>query len=284
MEDLKRRIEHETMARIDAENLLKARTEELNFKAQLHQEEITEMRSRRQVEIQEVDGRLQQEYESKLKESIQELRAEYEGRLQANKDELERLYDQKAGDMKAQLKRLQGNLAAKQEEMSTLQIRLEGALKSSSQFEQERQAFQNRIRDLEKKSDDDHSRFAKMLEDRDNTIDTLAMDKERLMNEYQDLMDTKVALDNEISTYHKLLEGEERRLSISPRLLTRGGTPAGGRRGTPLRATKKRRLEEEIESAAEYDTNAVVHGDIEVLEDSPEGKFIRLKNNGDKVS
>lgn len=74
------------------------------------------------------------------------------------------------------------------------------------------------------------------------------------------------------------------RLSISPRFQPRGGTPAGGRRGTPLRATKKRRFEEEIESAAEYDTNAVVLGDVEVLEDSPDGKFIRLRNNGDKVN
>lgn len=73
------------------------------------------------------------------------------------------------------------------------------------------------------------------------------------------------------------------RLSISPRMQTRGGTPVGGRRGTPLRATKKRRYEEESESAAEYDSSAVVHGDVEVLEDSVEGKFIRLRNNGDKV-
>lgn len=211
VEELKRRIEQETMARVDAENRLKGVSEELNFKSQLHQEEVTEMRSRRQVEIQEVDGRLQQEYESKLQESIRELRAEYEAQLRANKDELEGLYETKAADLKAQLKRTQGSLAAKQEELSTLQIRLEGALKSSNQYEQERIILQNRIKELEKKSDDDHSRFAKMLEERDNTIDTLVAEKEQLMNEYQDLMDTKVALDNEIATYRKLLETEERR-------------------------------------------------------------------------
>jgi len=73
------------------------------------------------------------------------------------------------------------------------------------------------------------------------------------------------------------------RLSISPRGL-RGETPAGGRRGTPLRANKRRRFEEEsTESAAEYDSNSLVHGDVEILEDDPEGKFIRLHNQGEKV-
>lgn len=199
------------MARIDAENQLKARTEELNFKNQLHQEEIVEIRSRRAVEIQEVDGRLQQEYESKLQDSIRELRAEYEGQLRANKEEMESIYEQKGIDLKNQLKRAQGSLSAKQEELGALQLRLEGAVKTSHQFEQERAVLQAKIRELEKKSDDDHSRFAKMLEERDNVIDNLAFEKERLMTEYQDLMDTKVALDNEIATYRKLLEGEERR-------------------------------------------------------------------------
>jgi len=43
------------------------------------------------------------------------------------------------------------------------------------------------------------------------------MMKERkvLIGEYHDLMDEKVALDNEIATYRKLLEGEEERLSMS---------------------------------------------------------------------
>ncbi|ODN05011.1 Lamin-C [Orchesella cincta] len=282
VDELRRKVEQEMMARVEAENQLKARNEELNFKNQLHQEEIVEMRSRRQVEIQEVDGRLQQEYESKLQESIRELRAEYEAQLRANKEELEGIYDTKASDMKAQLKRAQASLSAKQEEYATLQIRLEGALKSSSHFETERMGLLQRIKELEKKSDDDHSRFAKMLEERDEVIDTLVRDKEQLLNEYQDLMDTKVALDNEIAIYRKLLEGEERRLSISPRPGPRGGTPAGGRRATPLRASKKRRYEEETESSAEYDSNSVVLGDVEILEDSTDGKFIRLKNNGDK--
>ncbi len=61
----------------------------------------------------------------------------------------------------------------------------------------------------------------------------------------------------------------------------------GGRR-TPLRGGLKRKratfdeysLEE---SSSAYESNAISNGDVEISEDDPEGKFIKLHNKGDKV-
>lgn len=60
VDDLRKRLERESLARVEAENQLRNKTEEFNFSNQVHEKEITEIRTRRQVEIQEVDGRLQQ--------------------------------------------------------------------------------------------------------------------------------------------------------------------------------------------------------------------------------
>jgi hypothetical protein len=59
--------EQESLARVEAENLLRNKNEEVQFNKQCHEREVVEMRTRRQTEIQEVDGRLQQVIMQKAK-------------------------------------------------------------------------------------------------------------------------------------------------------------------------------------------------------------------------
>jgi hypothetical protein len=55
-------------------------------------------------------------------------------------------------------------------------------------------------------------------------------------------------------------------------------------RRTPARGSKRKRtMLEESESMDEYDTKASCKGDIEFVEVCPQGKFVKLRNKGDKV-
>jgi lamin B len=56
---------------------------------------LTETRSHKQVEISEIDGRLAQQYEAKLQQSLQELREQQEAHVRMNREELESRYDSK---------------------------------------------------------------------------------------------------------------------------------------------------------------------------------------------
>lgn len=101
LEDLRKQLEAETLARVDLENINQSLREELSFKDQIHGQELTETRSRRQIEISEIDGRLSQKYEAKLQQSLQELRDQYESQMRANREEIELLYDNEIKNLQA---------------------------------------------------------------------------------------------------------------------------------------------------------------------------------------
>lgn len=54
-----------------------------------------EMEKSKKVEISEIDGRLNQEYEEKLYSMLQEVRAQFEDQLLRTKDETSQLYEDK---------------------------------------------------------------------------------------------------------------------------------------------------------------------------------------------
>lgn len=56
---------------------------------------MTEVRTNKQVEISEIDGRLQEHYQARLQSALQELRDHYESQMKQNRDEVEVLYQNK---------------------------------------------------------------------------------------------------------------------------------------------------------------------------------------------
>lgn len=56
---------------------------------------MTETRTRRQIEISEIDGQLAEQYEAKLQQALQDLRDQYESQMANNRAEIELLYENK---------------------------------------------------------------------------------------------------------------------------------------------------------------------------------------------
>lgn len=95
----KKYIENETLTRVELENKLQSLKEEANFKEQMFQKEISELRTRRREEISEIDGRLTVEYEDKLQAALHELREQHEQQQLANREEITSLYESKVRRM-----------------------------------------------------------------------------------------------------------------------------------------------------------------------------------------
>lgn len=61
----------------------------------MYEREMTEVRTSKQVEISEIDGRLHEQYQARLQSALQELRDHYESQMKQNRDEVEILYQNK---------------------------------------------------------------------------------------------------------------------------------------------------------------------------------------------
>lgn len=102
-EAMRKDLEHETLIRVDLENNIQSLREELTFKEQVHSQELSESKMRRQSEISEIDGFLMEQYETKLQQTLQELRDQYDSQLRMNREEISELYDARIHNLESRL-------------------------------------------------------------------------------------------------------------------------------------------------------------------------------------
>ncbi|XP_058125786.1 lamin Dm0-like [Anopheles ziemanni] len=102
-EAMRKDLEQETLLRVDLENNVQSLREELTFKDQIHSQELSESKLRRQSEISEIDGFLMEQYETKLQQTLQDLRDQYDQQLRHNRDELGERFEGRIQDLEDRL-------------------------------------------------------------------------------------------------------------------------------------------------------------------------------------
>ncbi|CAH3169321.1 unnamed protein product [Porites lobata] len=276
LESAKYALEQETLSRVDLENKLQSKDEELNFKKEMYSKEILEIRSQLQsVESQHIriESDTKSKFEGILQEKLQELRDLYDTEAKQYRDETDNLYSSKYDELQKMSAKDVEELTVIREEKRTLSITVENLKSDLSQLQSKNASLILRIEDLEKLRAGDQARADEAIANRDAQIRELRKRIDEALKDYEDLMGVKTALDLEIATYRKMLEGEETRLNITP-----PASPVFGASSQSSRRSVKRLRPDEETVGTKYSSQ----GYIQIKEANADGRYVKLFNSGAK--
>ncbi|XP_028990222.1 desmin b [Betta splendens] len=204
-------VDAATLARLDLERRIETLQEEIAFLKKIHEEEIREL----QAQMQETQVQIQMDMSKPdLTAALRDIRAQYEGIAAKNIAEAEDWYKSKVSDLNQAVSK--NNEALKQARQETMEFRhqIQAYTCEIDSLKGTNESLMRQMRDMEDRYGREAGGFQETIARLEAEIANMKDEMARHLREYQDLLNVKMALDVEIATYRKLLEGEESRIAL----------------------------------------------------------------------
>uniref|UniRef100_A0A8D3B2V9 Vimentin like n=2 Tax=Scophthalmus maximus TaxID=52904 RepID=A0A8D3B2V9_SCOMX len=211
MQSFRQDVDNAALSRLDLERKVDSLQEEINFLKKLHDEEMLELQSQiQQQQHVQVDMDIAK---PDLTSALRDVRLQYENLASKNIQESEEWYKSKFADLTEAAARNTDALRVAKQEANDYRRQVQALTCEVDALKGSNESLERQMREVEENFSQETNGYQDSIGRLEEDIHNMKDEMARHLREYQDLLNVKMALDIEIATYRKLLEGEESRIS-----------------------------------------------------------------------